>query len=104
MSSMQRTSGACRRISSATPSWISASRCASASRGLVRITPHSISVSLLRPSLRIIPYPVTAVPGSMPSTTRVGVSRTRHLLDVHVEIRGDFLHVVEVFQLLEQLH
>ena len=37
----------------------------------------------------------------MPSTTRGSESRTRHLLDVHVEIRGDLLHVIEVFQLLE---
>src|SRR3954468_14412535 len=40
----------------------------------------------------------------MPSTVIGCASRTGHLLDVHVEIRRDFLDVVQVFQLLEQLH
>src|SRR5688572_14380950 len=38
----------------------------------------------------------------MPSTTRAAVSRTRHLLDVHVEIGRNFLYIVELFELLEQ--
>src|SRR6476469_9030218 len=104
MSSIDRTVGLCRRMSSNTPSWISASRAGSASRGLVRITPHSTSVSGFRPSLRTIPYPVTAVPGSMPRTSCGLDSRTRHLGDVHVEIRRDLLHVVEILELLEELH
>src|SRR2546423_9020959 len=45
-----------------------------------------------------------AVPGSMPRTMTGWASRTGHLLDVHVEIRRDLLHVVEVFQLVEQLN
>ena len=37
----------------------------------------------------------------MPSTVIGCASRTGHLLDVHVEIRRDFLDVVQVFQLLQ---
>src|SRR5205085_2618535 len=40
----------------------------------------------------------------MPSTVTGCASRTGHLLDVHVEIRRDLLHVIEVFQLVEELN
>src|SRR5438045_278436 len=97
-------------MSSVTPSWISCRREASPSRGRVRITPHSTSVSsppaLLSP--RTTPYPVVAVPGSIPSTiTRLGsgpASGLRHFRHVHVEVGVDLLYVVEVLERAQQLH
>src|SRR5687768_14624144 len=105
-------------MSSETPSWISRSRVESGSRGLVRITPHSTSFIAapagprpLSRSCRTRPYPVTAVPGSMPRTS-IEVSaqsseansrlQSRHHRRIDVEVCVDFLHVVQLFQCLDQ--
>src|SRR5215218_4397766 len=89
-------------MSSTTPSWISRNRCGSESRGRVRMTPHSTSVGGRVPSPLTTPYPVVAVPGSMPRTITDG-SRLRHLRHVHVEVGVDLLYVVQLFEAFEQL-
>src|SRR5471032_3363774 len=92
-------------MSSVTPSKMSWRRDASGARGLVLITPHSTSCDAPLPSERTTPYPVIAVPGSIPRTiTGCGDegSRLRHRGFVHVEIRVDFLHVVEFFERFDQ--
>src|SRR6476620_4514874 len=66
------------------------------------MTPHSTSVGGRVPSPLTTPYPVVAVPGSMPRTITDG-SRLRHLRHVHVEVGFDLLHVVELLETLEQL-
>src|SRR5215207_6000999 len=102
-------------MSSDTPSKISRSRAGSGSRARVRITPHSTSVGNAGPPPRTTPYPVFAVPGSMPSTsTRSACVRecicrcgsALELLEVRVvdlEVRPHLLHVVEVLEGFDQL-
>src|SRR5690348_4316248 len=88
---------------------MSRKRSASGSRGRVRITPHSTreTVAMLAPSPLTTPYPVVAVPGSMPRTItmrrRESSVAPRHFGHVHVEVRPDLLNVVELFERLEQL-
>src|SRR5687767_2176473 len=79
------------------------SRSGSGSFGRVLIIPHSSSVGAPS-SRRTTPYPVTAVPGSIPRTIIWRVSGLRHLLDVYVEVRIHLLHVVEVLELFHELH
>src|SRR5471032_1939705 len=93
-------------MSSVTPSKMSWRRDASGARGLVLITPHSTSCDAPLPSERTTPYPVIAVPGSIPRTiTGCGDegSRLRHRGLIHVEVRVDLLHVVEFLERLDEL-
>src|SRR5215211_672480 len=99
-------------MSSETPSKISRSRAGSGSRARVRITPHSTSTGKPGPPPRTTPYPVFAVPGSMPSTsTRAACVRVSgrsafelgQLGVVDLEVRPDFLDVVEIFDRFDQL-
>src|SRR5215218_4458928 len=99
-------------MSSDTPSKISRSRAGSGSRARVRITPHSTSTGKPGPPPRTTPYPVFAVPGSMPSTsTRAACVRVSgrsafelgQLGVVDLEVRPDFLHVIEIFDRLDEL-
>src|SRR5215211_5437725 len=99
-------------MSSDTPSKISRSRAGSGSRARVRITPHSTSAGKPGPPPRTTPYPVFAVPGSMPSTsTRAACVRVSsrsafepgQLGVVDLEVRPDFLNVVQVLERLDQL-
>src|SRR3982751_6127875 len=106
-------SGLWRAISSTIPSWISRSREGRGARACVRMTPHSIRDGEAEPPPRTTPYPVTAVPGSIPRT----IIRERklrlplppqfplsgELLLVYVEVRPHLLHVVEIVEILEQL-
>src|ERR671914_1520053 len=88
-------------MSSLTPSWISRSRAPRGSRGRVRITPHSTRLTRIAPSPATTPYPVWAVPGSMPRT--ITSSRLPgHVAHVDVEVRPDFLHVVELLERLDE--
>src|SRR4029450_6330669 len=97
--------GRWRAISSVTPLWISSRRSGRASRGLVRITPHSSSVGGRVPSPLTTPYPVVAVPGSIPRTITLASakSRLRHLRHVHVEVGFHLLYVVELLEAFEKL-
>src|ERR1039457_665546 len=96
--------------------------------GLVRITTHSMSRGPPVPPFLVsprpasgafpicpqaggpssdatTPYPVTAVPGSIPRTiTRPARDRSRRgdLRDVHVEVRVHLLHVVEILDRFNQ--
>src|ERR1019366_2066530 len=117
-------------MSSVTPSKMSLSREASGARGEVRITPHSTrriapcgTIPFCRgaPSAPFAtrragssfalttPYPVIAVPGSIPRTitgrvfARACGSRLSHRRKIHVEVRVHFLHVVEFLQRLDEL-
>src|SRR3954462_103738 len=78
------------------------------------MTPHSTRETSPSPSPFTTPYPVFAVPGSMPRMitrprpgARAAGARSslgpRHLTHVHVEVRPDFLDIVEVLEGLEQL-
>src|SRR5829696_4422774 len=99
-------------MSSETPSKISRRRAGSGSRARVRITPHSTSMGKPGPPPRTTPYPVFAVPGSMPSTsTRAACVRVSgrsafelgQLGVVDLEVRPDLLDVVEILQRLDEL-
>src|SRR3954463_16673366 len=100
-------------MSSDTPSNISRSRDGSGSRAFVRITPHSTSEGKPGPPPRTTPYPVFAVPGSMPSTStralRVREREPRSILEllevrvVHLEVRPHLLDIVEVLERLDEL-
>src|SRR5688572_13599013 len=94
-------SGRWRSSSSATPSKMSFSREGSGSRGRVRTTPHSSRETRPDPSPRTTPYPVVAVPGSIPRTITPG-SGAGHVGHVDVEVRPDLLHVVEILELLQK--
>src|SRR5919199_5687567 len=95
-------SGRWRAMSSVTPSWISRNLAASGSRALVRITPHSTRLTRIAPSPLTTPYPVCAVPGSMPRT--ITASRLpRHVGHADVEVRPDLLHIVELLEGLDEL-
>src|SRR3954467_12349920 len=89
------------------PSWISSRRAGRGSRARVLITPHSTSEGKAAPPPRTTPYPVLAVPESMPSTsTRAASSwslEVRQLGVVDVEVGPDLLHVVELLQGLDEL-
>src|SRR5258707_12397280 len=65
------------------------------------MTPHSMSLAGSERSPFTTPYPVTAVPGSIPSTI---MQRSRCCFQLHVAVRCDFLNVVQLFQFLEKLH
>src|SRR3954466_3486439 len=89
------------------PSWISSRRAGRGSRARVLITPHSTSEGKAAPPPRTTPYPVLAVPGSMPSTSTLAASswslEVRQLGVVDVEVGPDLLHVVEILERLDEL-
>src|SRR5215204_1251264 len=83
---------------------MSRSRSESGARAEVRITPHSASEMAPSCSRLTTPYPVTAVPGSIPRMiTSAPRLRLYQALFVDVGVRVDLLHVVEVLQRVEQL-
>src|SRR3954462_8920226 len=92
-------------MSSRTPSWISRRRVGSASRGRVRMTPHSTSTGATPPPPRTTPYPVFAVAGSMPRTSTECrlVLEGFHIGVGDVEVAPHLLHVVELLECLDQL-
>src|SRR5579872_412539 len=103
---MAITWGLCRAMIARTSSYSPHNRTLKPSRGAVRITPHSTSEREPRGSPEssvTMPYPVAAVPGSMPKTITPSHSRFRHFGEVDVEVRVDFLYVVQIVQLLHQL-
>src|SRR5688500_6343509 len=65
------------------------------------MTPHSSRRGAMEGSPFTTPYPVTAVPGSMPSTI---MRRSLRLFQLQVAVRRDFLYVVQILELLEELH
>src|SRR5665213_1535245 len=71
-----------------------------------RGAPWALFASAPSGSVETTPYPVIAVPGSIPRTItgRGGKpSCLRHRRHVHVEVRVHLLHVVEFFERLDQL-
>ena len=77
----------------------------SGARGVVRMTPHSTSETAPSRARATTPYPVTAVPGSTPSTSAStsGIRSDLGEVDVQVSVRIDLLDVVHVLQQVEQL-
>src|SRR5688572_23575922 len=65
------------------------------------MTPHSSRRGAMEGSPFTTPYPVTAVPGSMPSTI---MRRSLRLFQLQVAVRRDFLNVVQILELLQELH